>query len=356
MKKNLIIGIFILTLFPWLLPAQPINAADPPITWKVQTPFAKELWGYKAAQIWADDVLRMSGDRMKIDLLETVRGEMPGDVVGAVQKGVRDAGYTSPGFDTQKIPAAALFGSSPAFFDLLGYFTWMQAYGGKDLLQEIYGNSVKIFPAGMSWGKVGMWATKKVETMADLKGKKVASSSKFLENIYAEEGASVVTAGRGLGAIFALTGGTLEAVDAASTPILDLKLGFHKFTQYAYFPSLQMVAGYSAVYVNNAKWEALPADLQVIVVEACNAANAKSFTHWLLEDAKAIKLLKEQGKPAVTKFSPQMQQEILNRLLAQYDAVSDPLFQKVWKSQKEFMKIYVPYMELQKVDAVVNLK
>src|SRR4030042_4884529 len=220
MKKNLIIGIFILTLFPWLLPAQPINAAESIITWKVQTPFPKELWSHKAAQIWADDVLRMSGDRMKIDLLETVRGEMPGDVVGAVQKGVRDAGYTSPGFDSQKIPPAALFVSFPAFIDLLGDFTWMQAYGGKDLLQEIYGNSVKIFPAGMSWGKVGMWATKKFETMADLKGKKVATRSGFLEKIYAEEGASIVTAPNVTGAIFSITGGTLDAV-AGLTPIAD---------------------------------------------------------------------------------------------------------------------------------------
>jgi TRAP-type mannitol/chloroaromatic compound transport system substrate-binding protein len=353
MKKTASLAIGLLSIC--LMFASLTLATDLPITWKVQTPWAKELWFHRAAQIWADDVSKMSGDRMRIDLLETVRGEMAGDVVGAVQKGIRDAGYTSPGFDSQKIPAAVLFANSPAFFDLLGYFTWMQAYGGKDLLQEIYGNSVKVFPAGMSWGKVGMWATKTIETMADLKGKKVASSSGFLEKIYAEEGASIFTAVAGTGAIFSLTGGTLDAFDAR-TPITDFTFGLHKHAQYAYFPSLQMIAGYFAVCVNNAKWEALPADLQVIVVEACNAANAKSLTHWLLEDAKAIKLLKEQGKPAISKFSPQMQQEILNRLLAQYDAVSDPLFQKVWKSQKEFMKIYVPYMELQKVDAVVDLK
>jgi TRAP-type mannitol/chloroaromatic compound transport system substrate-binding protein len=353
MKKTAYLAIFLPSIC--LMFVSLALAADLPITWKVQTPWSKELWFHRAAQFWAEDVSKMSGDRLKIDLLETVRGEMPGDVVGAVQKGVRDAGYTSPGSDSQKIPAATLFAGSPAFFDLLGYFTWMQAYGGKDLLQEIYGNSVKIFPAGMSWGKVGMWATKKVETMADLKGKKIRSASPFLEKIYAEEGASIVTTPAIVGAIFLIAGGNLDAVDGM-TPILDFTFGLHKHTQYAYFPSVQMGAGYFAVCVNNEKWEALPADLKVIVMEACNSANAKSLTHWLLEDAKAIKLLKEQGKPAITKFSPQMQQEILNRLLAQYDAVSDPLFQKVWKSQKEFMKIYVPYMELQKVDAVVDLK
>lgn len=352
MKKAAFFAIFLTFI---CLFASVTLGADLPITWKVQTPFPKELWFHRAAQIWADDVSKMSGDRLKIDLMETVRGEIPFDVVDAVKKGIRDAGYVSPASDSQKIPAAVLFAGSPAFFDLLGYFTWMQAYGGRELLQEVYGNSVKIFPAGMSWGKVGMWATKKVDTMADLKGKSVASRSGFLEKIYAEEGASIFTAVAGTGARFAFAGGTLDVVDA-STPIIDFTFGFHKPAQYAYFPSLQMVAGYFAVCVNNEKWAALPADLQMIVVEACNAANAKSLTQWLLEDAKAIKLLKEEGKPTITKISPQMQQEILNRLMAQYDAVSDPLFQKVWKSQKEFMKIYVPYMELQKVDAAVNVK
>jgi hypothetical protein len=32
------------------------------------------------------------------------------------------------------------------------------------------------------------------------------------------------------------------------------------------------------------------------------------------------------------------------------------MFQKVWKSQKDFMKVYNPYMDLQKVDAQVSIK
>jgi TRAP-type mannitol/chloroaromatic compound transport system substrate-binding protein len=100
-------------------------AADPPITWKVQTPFSEKFWSHKAAQIWADDVEKMSGNRIQIDLLETQWGDRPLDIVGVVQKGIRDAGYTSPGLDSQKIPAATLFAGSPAFFDLMGYYTWM---------------------------------------------------------------------------------------------------------------------------------------------------------------------------------------------------------------------------------------
>ena len=89
---------------------------------------------------------------------------------------------------------------------------------------------------------------------------------------------------------------------------------------------------------------------------ACDAALTRSLTRWAVDDVKVIKMLKDEGKVNVTKFSKEVQQEILDKFVAQYDAVTDPMFQKVWKSQKEFIKIYVPYMKLQQVDAEVKLK
>lgn len=88
----------------------------------------------------------MSGGRMKIDVAGSAFGA---DILGAVQQGIREAGYTSPAFLVAKYPAAGLFAQTPAFFDFLGFFTWMQAYGGKELLQDIFGNAAKIFPVGM---------------------------------------------------------------------------------------------------------------------------------------------------------------------------------------------------------------
>ena len=67
MKKSLIIGFFILTLFPWLLPTQPIDAAEQTITWQVITPFAPRGWPQNVADMWAEDVTKMSGGRIKIE-------------------------------------------------------------------------------------------------------------------------------------------------------------------------------------------------------------------------------------------------------------------------------------------------
>ena len=60
-------------------------------------------------------------------------------------------------------------------------------------------------------------------------------------------------------------------------------------------------------------------------------------------------------KAEVIKFPEEMQQHILERFVEKYNAQKDPMFQKVWKSQKEFLALYTPYMELQSVDAEVDV-
>jgi len=355
MKRTLFIGFMVLAFIACAMPATSTFAAEPLVTWKVYTPFLEGLWHHKTAQIWADDIFKMSGGRMKIELIAPIGAESPVDVFSTVQKGIGDAGYTSPGFMIPKYPAAMLFAGSPAFFDLMGYFAWMHAYGGRELLQETYGNALKVFPAGLFWAKVGGWGNKKIENLSDFKGQKYRVTVPTWGKILSEAGASMVMVPIGTDVIFFFERGTLDSAES-STPWTDMLIGFHKFRQYCYFPGLQQIAGFFELLINNGKWDALPSDLKEIVKGACDTAMTRSLTNWLLDDAKAINLLKDQGKVTAVKYPKEMQQEILDKFVAQYDAVKNPMFQKVWKSQKEFMKIYVPYMKLQQVDAEVKLK
>jgi TRAP-type mannitol/chloroaromatic compound transport system substrate-binding protein len=355
MKRNFLIGLFFLAMAVWAGIAGLTASAEPVVTWEVYTPFNEGLWQYKAAEIWADDVFKMSGGRMKINLIGPIGAEGPADVFSTVQNGVLPAGYTSPALNIQKIPAAMLFAGSPAFFDLMGYFTWMHAYGGKELWQETYGKALKVFPAGMFWAKVGGWGNKKFETLADFKGQRYRPTAPIWGKILSGAGASMVMLPIPPDVVFSFQRGTLDAAENM-TPWTDMKFTLQKFSKYCYFPGIQQIAGFFELLVNNERWDALPSDLKEIVKGACDAAMARSLTNWILDDAKAVKLLQDEGKVAVVKYPTEMQQEILDKFVAQYDAVPDPMFQKVWKSQKEFMKIYVPYMKLQQIDAEVKLK
>ncbi len=353
-KKLSFRPIIILAVFALLAEPMPTFAAEPIVTWKVYTPFVEGVWHHKTAQIWAKDVSNISGGRMKIDFICPVGADIPVDASSPVQRGVWDAGFTVPAFVIPRYPAAILFAGTPAFFDLMGYYTWVYAYGGKELWQEVYGNALKVFPAGMYWSKVGGWGNKNFETLNDFKGHKYSTSNRVWRKIISESGASVDVLA-GWECIFRLQKGNLDAAEN-STPWTDMLIGFHKFSKYCYFPGIHQTAGFFELLVNNEKWDALPTDLKEIIKGACDLGLARSLTNWILDDAKAVTLLQHQGKVTVTKYPKEMQQEILDKFVAEYDAVKDPMFQKVWKSQKEFVKIYVPYMKLQQVEAEVKLK
>jgi len=363
MKKILFIYLFISTLVLTTFLAAPTFAAEPVVTWKVFSPFFVGTWENKTVEAWTEDISKMSGGRMKIDLYAAVAGESLPDLHPHVQSGAIDAALTWPGVVIGKYPAASLFAGMPAFFDLMGYFTWMHAYGGKELWQETYGNTLKVFPACISWAKVGGWSNKKLETMDDFKGLKYRTSDRAWHRtgdlvwgkILSEIGTSPIKEPYGIAARAAIFRGTLDATEG-STPWMDMSIGFQRVVKHCYFPGIQDMASFLELIINNQKWEVLPPDLKEIVRGACDAAMTRSLTRWALDDARAIKMLKDEGKVNVTKFSKEVQQEILDKFVAHYDAIQDPMFQKVWKSQKEFIKIYVPYMRLQQVDAEVKLK
>jgi TRAP-type mannitol/chloroaromatic compound transport system substrate-binding protein len=363
MKGTLFIGFLVMALIGSAMSTTPTFASEPVVTWKVFSPFFPGTVEIKTVQGWTEDISKMSGGRIKINLTSSAPGEVCPDLHPPVQSGDIDAAYTWPGLVIGKYPAAALFAETPAFFDLMGYFTWMYAYGGKELWQEIYGNTLKIFPAGICWAKVGGWTNKKLETMDDFKGLKYRTSDRAWHRtgdliwgkILSDLGASPIKDPYPQAVRIGFLKGTLDVVEE-STPWVDMSLRFHEVVKSCYFPGIQDMATFLELIVNNEKWEALPSDLKEIVKGACDVTMARSLTHWALDDAKAIKMLRDERKVNISKFSKEIQREILDRFVAQYDAVNDSMFQKVWKSQKEFMKIYVPYMRLQQADADAKLK
>jgi len=324
---SVVLALFFLGLM--VVPASTLAAGnDKPIVWKVQTPWPQALWQHKAGVIWAQDIERLSGGRMKIDLYSSGELVPAFEIYDSVRVGTLDAGHTWAGYNIGKFPACTLFAATPAFFDLLGYMTWMYEGGGKELWQEMYGDNVVVLPAGMLWAEGGGWANKMIQSLSDFKGLKYRTVL-IWGQILSEAGASVVTLPAG-DIVPSLQRGTLDAAEF-STPVTDVPLGFHEVAKYCYFPGLHQIAGFLELIINPKKWQALPDDMKQVVQK-----------------------FKEYGTQVV-KFPKEMQQDILERFVKKYNAQKDPMFQKVWKSQKEFLKLYTPYMKLQSVDAEVDV-
>lgn len=323
-----------------------------PIVWKVQTPWPVSLWNHKTAVIWGKDIEEMSGGRMKIELYAAGEIVPSFEIYESVRRGTLDAGHTWSGYNIGKFPALTLFAATPGFMDVLAYISWVEAGGGKELWQEVYGDNVVVFPALITWAEGGGWSNKKIEKMSDFKGLKYRTAliwGKILNDV----GASVVTLPAG-DIVPSLQRGTLDAAEF-STPSSDLALGFHEVTKYQYFPGVHQLASFNELMINPKKWKELPADLKAIVQRAAEASVFRTLGNWALDDAKASQLFKDKGVE-VAKFPAAMQKDILERFIVEYDKHPDEMFQKVWASQKKFLKTYAPYAELQKMDVTVDIK
>ena len=170
--------------------------------------------------------------------------------------------------------------------------------------------------------------------------------------ILSEAGAAVVTL-PGSEVVPSLERGTLDAAEYSS-PSADYPLGFPDVAKYYLMPGLHQIAVMHVVLINNDSWNALPADLQEIVSAACDLNLARGLPKWIILDIECFNKIIAEGA-ILTKYPPEAQKEILDKFVEQYDAYPDDMFQKVWASQREFLKVYNPYKEVQAVEAVADL-
>ncbi len=322
-----------------------------PIVWKIQTPWPSSIWTHKSAEVWAKDVEDLTDGQLKIDLYCAGEIVPAFEIFDAVRVGTLDAGLTWSGYNIGKYPSLTLFASTPGFLDLLGFWTWIHVGGGLDLWQEVYGDVVKVFCWGMTWAETGGWSNKKIETLDDFKGVKYRTSLIWGE-ILSEAGAAVITLPGG-DVVPSLQRGTLDAAEFAG-PDTDYMVGFQDVAKYNYYPGLHQMNCAMELIINPKKWKELPDHLKKMVRAANDMNVTHALTQYILADLKAIDKIKATGT-TILKFPVEMQKEILQRFIDKYDSQKDPMFQKVWKSQKDFMRLYLPYMELQKVEAQVDI-
>ena len=348
------LGFMVLTLFvfcAFVFNAASVAAEQESITWKVQTPWPPSIWQHKSAEIWAEDVEKLSGGKLKIKLFSSGELVPAFEIYDSVRTGTLDAGHGWSGYNIGKFPAATFFAATPAFIDFKGYMTWVYAGGGKELWQEMYGDKVKVLPAGMLYAEGGGWANHKITRLEDYKGLKYRTVLIWGE-ILRDVGASVVTL-PAADIVPSLQRGTLDAAEF-STPVTDLPLGFQDVADYWHGPGLHQISGFLELLINPKSWEKLPEDCKVAVEYASWSAVPRQLCPWLIADAKAIQEMQKSDTEFVH-FPKEMQQEVLERFAEKYENYDNAMFQKCWTSMKDFMSYYGPYNELQSVQAHVKI-
>ena len=326
--------------------APSVATAQAPIKWKVQSAWPPTSIVQDAAKLLVDMVNRSSGGRLQMELLPAGAIVPPFEIQDAVNRGVIDAGHTTPGYIVGKLPAFIPLTHGPLFgMDFIDYFGWYWEGGGHELLQEAYQKNLKMnvvsFQVHPEGPQAMGWFKKEIRKFEDIRGMKYRIFGIGAET-YGKLGISAVTIPGGE-IVPALERGVIDGAEWINC-YDDKILGLDKVAKFHYAPGMHEPVTVGEFIINKGKWDALPADLKEIVKTSVQASYWNHFVRFQEKTAKACQDMLASGVKII-----KTSEELNRRFLQVYDeiqngnATKDEFYKKVLDSQKKYSGLVVPY-------------
>lgn len=310
-------------------------------SWTLQTAYAAGDQLHRSYVEFAEKVEQMSGGRLEIDVSPGGTFVPAFEVIDAVNDGILDAGGGDGDYLVGRHPAGSLFASAPAFgMDSITLMSWMRYGDGDELfneyVKEVIGfDHVRAFAMSPALAQPFGWFQEPIESVADIQGLKFRTPGLPVD-VMEEMGAAVVTV-PGAEVVPALERGVIESAEYFS-PEADLTLGLPDIRKVYMMPSYLQIGLVLNVYVNEAKWAELPADLKSIVEHAAMAESADFYWRYLKENADALaRMENEQGVSVVRTPDDVMRAQLdaWDVVLERY-AAEDEFFARVLESQRGY--------------------
>ncbi len=328
--------------------AAPAVLAQAPVVVKMQTSWpASDIWMEMARQ-YVDRVQKMSGDRIKVDLLPA--GAVVGafQVIDAVNDGVLDAAHSVCAYWYGKNKAASLFGTGPVFGgNPTTMLSWFYQGGGRDLYRELTQDNMGLNVVGLLGFPMPAqpfgWFKQEVKSVDDIKGLKYRTVG-LAADLMQSMGMSVTQLPGGE-IVPAMERGVIDAFEF-NNPSSDMRFGAQDVSKNYYLGSYHQASEAFEFLFNKDFLDDLDPDLRAIMeygVEAASTAN----TAFALDNYSADlqKLQTENGVNV-----QQTPKEILAAQLEAWSAMigeleSDPFIKKVLDSQRAWVE-RVTYYEI----------
>ncbi|MEO3384725.1 TRAP transporter substrate-binding protein [Mesorhizobium sp. CAU 1741] len=297
-------------------------------TWRMVTTWPKNFPGLGVgAQRLADRITAASGGRLTIQVYAA--GEMvPGlQALDAVIEGSAEMSHGAAYYWQNKSTALSFFTGVPFGMTSRELTGWVRYLGGQEIWDEIYDQfGVQGFLSGDTGTQAGGWFRNELTGVADVQGLRFRTPG-LGGQVWEKLGASVTNLAAG--EIFqALQSGTLDAAEFVG-PYNDLALGFYQIAKNYYFPSFIEPGLATELVVDKAKYQALPADLQAIVKDCCQAEYDAVAADFAANDPRALQTLINDHGVQVHQFPDEILEagaaaakEILEGLLESSDALT----------------------------------
>jgi len=317
--------------------AAPAVAQDR-ITWRMVTTWPKNFPGLGVgAQRLADRITAASDGQLTVQVFSAGELVPPLQALDAVIDGTAEMSHGAAYYWQNKSVGLSFFTGVPYGMTARELTAWVRYLGGQEIWDEIYDQfGVQGFLSGNTGTQAGGWFKQELTGLADLQGLRFRTPG-LGGQVWQKIGASVTNLAAG--EIFqALQNNTLDAAEFVG-PYNDLALGFHQVANHYYTSSFVEPGLATELVVDKAKYQALPANLQAIVRDACQAEYDQVASDFYANDPRALRTLVNDHGVTV---HPQFPEEILEaaagaslEVLAEIREGGDALTKKTAESYVE---------------------
>jgi len=319
--------------------APAIVHADQIIKWKMVTTWPKNfpVLGTGANEL-ARIIGQMSGGRIKVKVYGAKELIPAFEVFDAVSRGTAQMGHGSAYYWKGKIEEAQFFSTVPFGMNGQEMTSWLYYGGGMELWRQSY-LPFDVIPAAAGNTNVQMagWFNKEINSTKDLQGLKMRIPGLGGEVLKRAGGTPVNLPG---GELFtALKTGAIDATEWVG-PYNDLAFGLYRAAKYYYYPGWHEPGTTLEAIVNRKAFDALPKDLQSIVMNACKVVNQDMSTEFTARNKTALDTLVNKHKVDVRRLPD----DVLKKLKGlSHDVVID-----LANKNDQAKKIYASYNKFYK--------
>ena len=306
--------------------------------WKMVTTWPKNFPGLgTGANNLARLITEMSGGRIKVKVYGAKELVPAFEVFDAVSRGTAEMGHGAAYYWKGKHEATQFFTTVPFGMTAQEMNGWFYYGGGLELWTELYAKfNLVPAPAGNSGVQMGGWFNKEINSVDDLKGLKMRIPGLGGEVLKRAGGTPVNLPG---GELFtSLQSGAIDATEWVG-PYNDLAFGLYKAAKYYYYPGFHEPGTCLEAMVNKDAFEALPKDLQSIVMNACKVVNLDMLSEYMARNPTALQTLIKKHKVELRRYPDDVVRTLrtLSDQVVAEIAKKDEFSNKVYASYEKFL-------------------
>jgi TRAP-type mannitol/chloroaromatic compound transport system substrate-binding protein/uncharacterized caspase-like protein len=272
----------------------PASAAS--FKWKLQSTYPTET--VTTLPLFAQRVNGLSGGRMNVEVLPAGAVVSAFEVMNAVSSGALDLGYGVGIYWGGKNRAFALMAAVPFGFTVREQLAFRRRPDVAAVFDRLLAKeNVVAMPCG-GFGRNGyFWSKKPLTVSADFSGLKLRAAG-LAADVYRELGSNISFVAMGEIAP-AMNRGMFDAA-MFGDPKNDLDQGLAGAAKYYYYPG-SLVPGITVdLFVNKAKWDALPPASRQIIEQACRESIDTMIDDYERLDKEALTEIARRGVTVTT--------------------------------------------------------